>query len=255
MCVDFEKIDLDRLERKMREDVKETSDPIFGDRPLDVRQWSTYPKWHGLLINKTLLEFIRAAPGWEGELEYKFVTNKRKKFVDNLVFNKSKEIVVLIECKRDLDQAKGGAQDNIELYEKLTKNHKKDILKEIGIDPHSGEVHFCVFDAYGPRIKEWNFSVIYQEQLGQLFGSCMLRAWNSWEKSFLEEMDRLDFPVGSSFRERVRNFKTLRELSEENQSIYENDCGVNNEEFKVILEQNNNTPPPSRKIKPRKKHN
>ena len=242
MCLDFKKIDLDRVKNVMGKKLEKKSDPIFGAKPHNIRQWESFPRRHGTLINKSLLEFIRAAPGWEGELEYKFVTEeKRKKFVDNLVFNKSKEIVVLIECKRDLDQQPHGAILAIESYENLTKKHKQDILKEIGIDPHSGEVHFCVFDAYGPRIKEWKFSVIYPEQLEKLFGSCMRRAWHSWEKSFLEEMKKLDFPIAPSFIERVGNLKTLKELAEENQAIYEDDCDVNKNEFKDILEKNNNT--------------
>ncbi len=236
MCIDFRKIDLSRINRELNKEVAKTTDPIFGPKPSLPRKWTSFPSRHGNLINKSLLEFIRAIPGWSGLREFKITDlSGHKFFIDNLVFNRSLNLIIAIECKRDLDRQPAGSISKIMTYKSLCRRNKSKIINQLGLNQSNTEIYFCVFDAYGPRKNNYNFNIIYPENLESIFGKCLDLAWKAFEKTCLEEFQKADFPVDKSYEQKVSDMKNLKELSKEALSEDEEDCEVTREKFDLFF--------------------
>ena len=234
MCLDFKKIDIDRVSKKMRDIPEPSIDPIFGSKPLIPQLWSSLPKWHGNLITASLLEFIRATPGWEGRKEFQFLPNKKTKkmFFDNLVINRSLNLGIVIECKRSLDTQPDDAITRIKGYQQTIALHQNELLRACKLKQPASVV-FCVFDAYGPRQKSFNFPIIYPEDLKTIFGSCVFGAWKGFEKTFAEHLEALEFEVSQEHKTELNDWPNLEELKELSNS--EDECYVRRESILSVL--------------------
>ncbi len=73
---------------------------------------------------------------------------------------------------------------------------------------------FCVFDAYGPRQKTFNFPIIYPEDSKMIFGSCVFRVWIGFEKTFAENLEALEFEISQKHKSELNNWPNLEELKE-----------------------------------------
>ena len=100
-------------------------------------------------------------------------------------------------------------------YKSLCRRHKSKIINQLGLNQSNTEIYFCVFDAYGPRKNNYNFNIIYPENLESIFGKCLDLAWKAFEKTCLEEFQKADFPVDKSYEQKVSDMKNLKELSKE----------------------------------------
>ena len=92
---------------------------------------------------------------------------------------------------------------------------------------------FCVFDAYGPRQKTFNFPIIYPEDLETIFGSCVFRAWKGFEKTFAENLEALKFEISQEHKTELHNWPNLKESKELSDS--EDECYVKRESILSVL--------------------
>ena len=238
--MDFNKIDIDRISTKLSVTPKTSFDPIFGSKPLESRRWSSFPKWHGNLITKSLLEFIRATSDWDGKKEFKFLPKKkyRTMFLDNLVFSKSLNIIIAIECKRNLDQQDDGAITRIKEYREMVKKYQQNLILECKLKKNA-KVFFCVFDAYGPRKKIFDFPIIYTEDLKDIFGSCVSDVWKGFEKTFYEKVNDLNFNIDENYSSRVQGCNNLLEMKEMSIMKKDQNCVYELSKIISILTRNN----------------
>lgn len=220
MCLDFNKLDkamiLDNLESLVNFKIKE--DPVLGAKNPTEAIWENFPKKHGTLIQRSLLEFMRCIKGWDGKVEFKFIPSKdlRIVFYDNLIFNKDFEIAILFECKRNLQNVSGPYEENIKRYHETCKFHAKDITKKLGFSGPKQKLFFSIFDAYGQG-KNTHFKgypITIPDDLNKLFPSCLFDAWLSLESEVATKLNEYKIPISEDFKERANNAPNLEELEE-----------------------------------------
>lgn len=220
MCLDFTKLDkamiLEHLEKLTN--YKKKEDPVLGSKKPRDAIWATFPNRHGTLIQKSLLEFMRCINGWDGKVEFKFVTDSstRDAFFDNLVFNKDFEIAILFECKRNIKNVSAPYEENFKRYEEICKLHAKDLTKELGFSGKKQKLFFSIFDAYGrgKNSHSKGIRITRPSDLSKLFPSCLSDAWASLEYEVASRLRKNEVSVSKEFEQRVKNALNLKDLEQ-----------------------------------------
>ena len=220
MSLDFRKLDIKRIKQNISNlyPTISTKDPVFGDKTLRETFWTSGVIKHGNLIQETLLEIIKASPGWEGMTEFSCLpssTNGRKAFIDNIAINKADDIAICIECKKNYENTSGPYKGNINRYKTIINRYSKEILDELGLTGTRRKIYFGVFNAYGKSNVKFKDKIrfIYPEDLPKIFPSCVQEGWRAFEKEMTRiysEKDLLD----PDFLEKAKNYDDFRKLEQ-----------------------------------------
>ncbi len=218
MCLDFMAIDmkmiLDNLESLV--EFNTNKDPVLGSKKTSDVIWQNFPSKHGTLIQKSLLEFIRSVDGWDGKIEFEFITDPttRNAFVDNLVYNKDLEIAIIFECKRNFKNLSGPYGENIKRYDQICKDYGKDLMKKLGFSQKNRKLFFSIFDAYGKGNKTHykGIRITRPNDLSKIFPGCLFEAWTSLEHEVAKLLRKNEVSLSMDFKERAESALSFVEL-------------------------------------------
>ena len=188
MCLDYNKIEIETIKRKIVGKVTDLSktifriDPLLEDLPQVSRSASALQSIkisHGSWIEQSLKVFIRAIPGWESEINVKLSVKGKITEIDNIAYNSSTNTVVLWECKRQWETLDNDKVNIVSQRFKFLETHKTqleaEILRNIGIKPKT--IDMVVFNCWG-KSKDWpkdvkEYTIYCRDEIGQLFGPCL----------------------------------------------------------------------------------
>ena len=212
MCINFNEEDISEIRRNIRNMfISKTNekDPILGFKPRKHREHESFTRNHGRQIQKTLLNIIRASPGWEGGIELKINETK----LDNYAVNHSKKAIIILECKRNVAKQDGDLRRQLDRYRDIIENHLDKIFSALKLKPGCGyEAYLGVFDAYGASTKNEKYGVrlIGPKDLDESFPTgCVSKAYNSWEREIYDQLLERDISVDKDFSRRMENTPSL----------------------------------------------
>ena len=219
MSLDFKKLDINKIRQNISNlyPTAPAIDTVFGAKTLRETFWTSGLNKHGTLIQETLLDIIKASPGWKGMTEFNCLQNTKgkKAFIDNIAVHKHHNLAICIECKRIYGNTSGPYTGNITRYKTIIKKYRNEILDELGLTGRDRKIYFGVFNAYGKSNVKFNNKIrfIYPEDLPKIFPSCVQEGWRAFEKEMTRiysEKDLLD----PDFLEKAKNYDDFRKLEQ-----------------------------------------
>lgn len=218
MCLDFTKLDTTRIKGNIYDLIPTTGseDVVFGNKSPEVKFWHSGISNHGTLIQKTLLDIIKASPGWEGRTEFDIIPNNvpgKKAFIDNLAVNKALNVAICFECKRKYENTSGPYQGNIDRYKDIIQMHGSQVLDDLGFHKTDRHIFFGIFNAYGEHRANFKGDnrIIHPDDLDEIFPTCVQKGWRAFEKEVADIFNDLDI-INSSYSERTDNYSDFDTL-------------------------------------------
>ena len=107
MCLDYNKVEIETIKRKIVGTLTELSkrefkiDPLFEASPkisIAASSMHSIKISHGTWIEESLKDFIRAVPNWGSEIKVKLSIKGKITEIDNIAYNTLTNSVVLWEC-------------------------------------------------------------------------------------------------------------------------------------------------------------
>lgn len=189
MCLDYNRVEMDVINRKIREKIGDLGekafkiDPLFEADPNLSHLKSAMHSLtisHGKWIEDSLRDFITAIPDWGADARVRLTINGETIEIDNIAFNQSTGQVVLWEIKRRWENLDGPAQrdtkgrfDELQLNKAQLTNELKNKLKS---SPTA--IDMAVFNCWGTQ-KTWMdkykcaYPIYCRDEIGSIFGSCL----------------------------------------------------------------------------------
>jgi len=244
MCLDFTSLDISELQRNISGLITPSaktagkSDPIWGQQQKSVLPFTVGVKNHGTLIEKTVIKLVRSSTQWDGVRSYKIKISGEEKEFDNIVYNKSLKVIIVLECKRDVNQVSGPYTRNIKEYIKILPSE----AKRIGFYMFAGlkdyKVYFAIFNAYGAHKSMFcNKPVIEPKHLNEIFSECVSLGWQAFEKEKYNFFKGNEISTNKSFETRVKNYLNFEQLEEYfSTSKCELDCNQNSDQKQIQLQ-------------------
>lgn len=219
MCLDFTQLDLSELQNKIGQILtpsKESTnkfDPIWGKTPKSALPYTLGHIKHGNLIEKTIIKLVRASTQWEGIQSYKLQLKDKVKEFDNIVFNEKLRVIIILECKRDVNNISGPYKKNIDSYIEVLPNEVKSIMFSLFSGFSDYKVYFAIFNAYGAHKEKYcGMPVIEPKHLNEIFSECVSLGWEAFEKEKYDFFKKNDIPMSEPFEVRVGRYKNFQQL-------------------------------------------
>lgn len=231
MCLDFTKLDTKRIKDNIYNLIPTTGseDVVFGNKSPKVKFWHSGISKHGTLIQKTLLDIIKASPGWEGRTEFGFIPNNvsgKKAFIDNLAVNKTLNVAICFECKRIYQNTPGPYEGNIDRYKDIIEMYGPQVLDDLGFHKTDRHIFFGIFNAYGEHRANFKGDnrIIHPYDLDEIFPTCVQKGWRAFEKEVADIFNRLDI-INEEFSSRASNYSDFKSMEAEHSVSSTNNVG------------------------------
>ena len=148
MCLDYNKIEIKTIRRKITEKVYDLNKKDFRIDPLLetspdfsklVKSMHSMAISNSTWIEESLRQFARAIPAWESEIKVRLSVKSKITEIDNIAYNSATGKVVLWECKRfwetlDVPAIKA-VSDRFEFLEANKPQLETELSKIIGATP------------------------------------------------------------------------------------------------------------------------
>ena len=188
MCLDYNKIEMETIRRKITEKVYDLNKKDFRIDPLLevapdlsklVKSIHSMAISHGTWIEESLRDFVRAIPDWQSEIKVRLSVKSKITEIDNIAYNSTSGKVVLWERKRFWDTldnpAKVAVSDRFEFLEANKQLLETELSNIIGATPKS--VDMVVFNCWG-KDKKWpkgmkEYKIYCRDEISELFGPCI----------------------------------------------------------------------------------
>jgi len=188
VCLDYNKIEMETIRRKITEKVYDLNKKDFRIDPLLevapdlsklVKSIHSMAISHGTWIEESLRDFVRAIPDWQSEIKVRLSVKSKITEIDNIAYNSTSGKVVLWECKRFWDTlddpAKVAVSDRFEFLEANKQLLETELSNIIGATPKS--VDMVVFNCWG-KDKKWpkgmkEYKIYCRDEISELFGPCI----------------------------------------------------------------------------------
>jgi hypothetical protein len=160
MCLDYNKIEIETIRRKVTKKFNDLNKRDFRTDPLLeaspdlnklVKSMHSMAISHGTWIEESLRDFVRAIPDWQSEIKVRLPVKSKITEIDNIAYNSATGKVVLWECKRFWetldDPAKIEVSDRFDFLEAHKPQLEAELSKIIGAIPKA--VDMVVFNCWG----------------------------------------------------------------------------------------------------------
>lgn len=238
MCIDFEKLDIEKIRRGINDLYPSAGniDPVFGRKTAREQFWNNGLIKHGYLIRDTLLEIIKASPGWSGVAEFNFIkkdefesTKERGAFIDAFVYNRRLNTALCIESKRVYDNVSGPYKGKILRDKFIMDIYGGRVMDAVGIVHPDRKIFFGIFDAYGSDHAKFNnhdIRIFRPIDLPKIFPTCAKQAFDAFQREVGDNVSSKDL-FNKQYQENIsdyKNFDDLKASSGSNPNDPE-DCG------------------------------
>lgn len=188
MCLDYNKIEIETIRRKITEKVNDLNKKDFRTDPLLeaspdlsklVKSIHSMAISHGTWIEESLRDFVRAIPDWQSEIKVRLSVKSKITEIDNIAYNSATGKVVLWECKRFWETLDGPAKlevsDRFNFLEANKPQLEAELSKIIGKTPNA--VDMVVFNCWGKE-RKWpkgmkTYKIYCRDEISDLFGPCI----------------------------------------------------------------------------------